>query len=72
MRISLKPFINNFLFGFDLWCVGFFGDSKLRFSDCFRSEFREQFKKEHPNNKSVAVVSFLVFRIFTRSLLIFP
>ncbi|XP_040866101.1 HMG1/2-like protein-like isoform X1 [Glycine max] len=31
----------------------------------FMSEFREQFKKEHPNNKSVAVVSDFALFIFS-------
>lgn len=38
------------------------------FFNCYRSEFREQYKKEHPNNKSVAAVSNLVFLLCSENL----
>jgi len=48
-----------------VFCI-FVGDINLSLLDCSRSEFREQFKKEHPTNKSVAVVSVLVLCFYER------
>lgn len=63
-RLLLIP--NLFSFRFVSFWFFFFVFWRLKFLWLFfRSEFREQFKKEHPNNKSVAVVSdFALLQLF--------
>ena len=58
-RFVLLPNLFSLFFFFVFWRL------RLWWLFLFRSEFREQFKKEHPNNKSVAVVSDFALFIFS-------